>query len=51
MRKSIDMEEEYARLLVNSVQEANEYASYALTNDGNLIFDAAVLGSHLTGGM
>ena len=51
VRKSIDMEEEYARLLVNSVQEANEYVSYALTNDGNLIFDAAVLGSHLTGGM
>ena len=37
VRKSIDMDEKYA-LHVNSVQEANEYASYALTKDGNYGF-------------
>ncbi len=33
VRRSIDIDKEYA-LLVNSVQEANEYAVYALTEAG-----------------
>ena len=33
VRKSIDMDKEYA-LLVNAVQEANEYTVYALTEGG-----------------
>ena len=33
MRKSIDLDKEYA-LLINSVQEANEYTIYSLTEVG-----------------
>ena len=33
MRKSIDLDKKYA-LLINSVQEANEYAVYSLTEAG-----------------
>jgi len=41
VRKSIDMDKEYA-LLVNAVQEANEYAIYALTKGG---YDESILQS------